>query len=78
MPRGPHCVEILSWTVKATRVTCTRAAMCALGMQQEHLLQSGLETMQLVLIDTLDYETKLKLNQPLDFEQVALPRVCFL
>ena len=52
--------------------------MCTLGMQQEHLLQSGLETMQLVLIDAPDYETELKLNQPLDFEQVALPRVCFL
>ena len=34
--------------------------------------------MQLVLIDTLDYETKPKLNQPLDFEQVAMPRDCFL
>ena len=34
--------------------------------------------MQLVLIDTLDYETKQKLNQPLDFKQVALSRDCFL
>ena len=39
---------------------------------------SNLETMQLFLIDSLDYETKQKLNQPLDFEQVALPRVCLL
>ena len=36
-------------------------------------LQGDLEIRQLALNETLDYETKQKLNQPLDFEQVSLP-----
>ena len=56
-----------------------RAQLCVrLECNKSTCYKSGLETTQLVLIDILDYETKLKLNQPLDFEQVVLPRVCFL
>ena len=56
-----------------------RAQLCVrLECDKITCCKSNLETMQLVLIDALDYETKQKLNQPLDFEQVALPRVCFL
>ena len=42
------------------------------------LATSDLENRQLVLNDAPDCETAQELNQPLDFDLVALPRDCFL
>ena len=48
-----------------------------LGCNESTRYKSDLETMHLVLIDTLDYKTKQKLNQPLDFKQVRHDGVMF-